>query len=280
VSTIKAGVKHIQTPFQKILDGMKTDLGRALNNKDDCKNLRIKPTGVSMVTQEFGKCFTLAEIKRCPKLSIPVPAITWENKKVCNPATAVKALVVNAFGNAKAGLMQASKNAIDDILKASEGTNFLEASEGQGGSSKLLAHLGEQEEEQGLIIPLHKCRIEKADFAVWFRYGISFSIGQGNVGMSLSANIGLAFGCDGDGTAFLFPTIDIGLDLTAGVGVSPGIGWGLGIDVFANYDGLAQNFEGTNRKPKSLLVRVMYMYMRLSLLHKIVIFITQVVSLM
>ena len=228
---------------------MKTDLKRALQNKDDCKHLRIKPTGVSIVQKKYGNCFKLANVRHCPTISIPVPSITWEKKKVCNPAKAVKALVVNAFRNAKAGLMQASKDAIDDILKASEGTNFLEASEGQGGSSKLLAHLGEQEEEQGLIIPLHKCRIEKADFAVWFRYGISFSIGW----MSLSANIGLAFGCDGDGTAFLFPTVDIGLDLTAGVGVSPGIHWGLGIDVFANYDGLAQNLKGTNRKPKSLL---------------------------
>ena len=233
---------------------MKTDLKRALQNKDDCKHLRIKPTGVSMVEQEFGHCFTLVGVTKCPKLMIPLPAITWENKKVCNPANAVKDVVVNAFKNAQAGLMQASKDAIDDILKVSEGTNFLEASEGQGGSSKLLAHLGEQEEEQGLIkkIPLHKCRIEKADFAVWFRYGISFTIGQGNFGMSLSANIGMAFGCDGDGIAFMFPTVDIGLDLTAGVGVTSGIGWGLGIDLFANFDTAMFGGADDNRQ---LLVR-------------------------
>lgn len=88
---------------------------------------------------------------------------------------------------------------------------------------------------------LSTCRAGNADFAVWFRYGISVSIGTGNLGASISANLGIAFGCDGAGTAFMLPTIDIGLDLTAGVGVTPGVGHSLAIDVFANYDGLGRH---------------------------------------
>ena len=86
---------------------------------------------------------------------------------------------------------------------------------------------------------LSTCQVGNADFAVWFRYGISISVAATalGVGSTLSANLGLAFGCDGAGTAFMFPTIDIGLDLDVGI-VTPGVDHTLSIDLFANYDGL------------------------------------------
>ena len=91
-----------------------------------------------------------------------------------------------------------------------------------------------------------ECSLGTADFAVWFRYGISIAVGTGHLGASLSANLGIAFGCDGAGTAFMFPTIDIGLDLEAGVGVTGGAGHSLGIDIFANFDGLGQQGGADN----------------------------------
>jgi hypothetical protein len=164
---------------------------------------------------------------------------------------------------------------------ANRGGRFLEMAEGQGAvvgnTAQLLAQINEQQSAgtekvtRGYLrrhainpdlliaasnVDLTRCQLGNADFAVWLRVGIGGTYAthdpntQASVGLTVSANLGVAFGCDGAGTAFMFPTIDVGIELSGGVGISTsdnlGNAFSLSLDVFANYDGLSRrpNYDG------------------------------------
>lgn len=251
-TTMKDAAKLIETPFKNVFNHIKTQLPAALKNKDDCAMLKIKPDSVGTEEKKYNWCETILKKHKCLSIPYIVPVIKFEETEFCNPAKAVKAVMEDAFTEGVKSLKPAAKGVIEGILSSIDG-NFLETAEGMGNTAQLLAQINEQQGEGASKVTrshlrasamttggLDECSIGKADFAVWFRYGVSIAVGTGAVGASLSANLGIAFGCDGAGTAFMFPTIDIGLDLTAGVGVTGGAGHSLGIDIFANFDGLGQ----------------------------------------
>jgi hypothetical protein len=92
-----------------------------------------------------------------------------------------------------------------------------------------------------------------ADFAVWFRVGVSVMVSpKGGAGLGVEVNTGIAIGCDGQGHPFIFPTIDVGFGVAMGA-IKPiascgkpdldgkpdlhCIGKDIGVDVFANFVG-------------------------------------------
>jgi hypothetical protein len=249
--SMKRAAGHIKTPFDQVLSHLGNNLPTALQDKSDCHNLKIKPTGVRITNENFRKCFNFLPGKPCPSITVPIPTVSFEEKQICNPSKAVKTVAENAFSSVSDVLQNSAKAAINEIVNSDDGGRFLETAEGQGNTAQLLAQINEQQGAgaakvtrshlRSSAMSLSTCAVGQADFAVWFRYGISVGIGQGNFGATLNANLGLALGCDGAGTAFMFPTIDIGLDLSAGVGVTGGLGHSLAIDVFANYDGLGRH---------------------------------------
>jgi len=251
-TTMKDAAKLIETPFKTVFNQLKTKLPAALENKDDCAMLKIKPDSVGTEEKRYNWCETILKKHKCLSIPYIVPVVKFVETEFCNPAQAVKAVMEDAFTEGVKSLKPAAKEVIEGILSSIDG-NFLETAEGMGNTAQLLAQINEQQGEGASKVTrshlrasamttggLDECSIGKADFAVWFRYGVSIAVGTGAVGASLSANLGIAFGCDGAGTAFMFPTIDIGLDLEAGVGVTGGAGHSLGIDIFANFDGLGQ----------------------------------------
>jgi len=137
--------------------------------------------------------------------------------------------------------------------------SFLENTEGHGNTAQLLAQINAQQGEgaskvtrshlraSAIVHPISYCQNRLDDFAVWFRIGTSVSYGTGTAGGGISANLGIAFGCDGHGTMFMFPTIDVGVEMTAGANVGNDAGeldWSMGVDLFANYDGTGR--QGSN----------------------------------
>ena len=78
-----------------------------------------------------------------------------------------------------------------------------------------------------------------ADFAVWFRVGVSVMVSpKGGAGLGVEVNTGIAIGCDGQGHPFIFPTIDVGFGVAMGaIRPGPDIGRDVGVDVFANFVG-------------------------------------------
>jgi hypothetical protein len=248
--SMKRVAGHIKQPFTHVLSHLGNNLPNALQDKSDCHNLKIKPTGVGVNNQNFRKCFNFLPGKPCPSITVPIPTVTFEEKQICNPSKAVKQVAENAFASVSEVLKNSAKAAIDEIMNSDDGGRFLETAEGQGNTAQLLAQINAQQGDgatkvtrshlRASAMSLSTCTMGKADFAFWFRYGISIGVGSGNFGATLSANLGLALGCDGAGTAFMFPTVDIGLDISAGVGVTGGLDHSLAIDVFANYDGLGR----------------------------------------
>lgn len=272
-STMKRVAGHIKDPFDHVLSHLRKNLPTALRDKSDCHKLKIKPSGVGVKERNFRKCFNWLPGKPCPSITILVPALEFDEKTICNPSKAVKNLVQNAFKSVSNKLKTSAKAAIDEIVDNDHGGRFLETAEGQGNTAQLLAKVNEQQGAgakaltrnnlRASAMSLSECAADTADFAFWFRYGMSFQIGSGTLGGSISANLGLALGCDGAGTAFMFPTIDVGLDVTAGAGVNPAVDQILSIDVFANFDGLGVHgskslfFAGTGHEidtpsPKSV----------------------------
>ena len=104
----------------------------------------------------------------------------------------------DAFNSVSSVLKNSAKAAIDEIVDSNGGGRFLETSEGQGNTAQLLAKINEQQGAGAKALTrknlrtsamsLSECRAGTADFAVWFRYGISISIGTGN-GEPHSANL-------------------------------------------------------------------------------------------
>jgi hypothetical protein len=136
-SSMKRAAGHIKTPFDQVLSHLGNNLPTALQDKSDCHNLKIKPTGVGVQDRNFRKCFNFLPGNPCPSMNIPIPQVTFEEKQICNPSKAVMQVAGDAFNVAAESLQSSAKAAIDEIVNSGDGGTFLEITEGQGNTAQV-----------------------------------------------------------------------------------------------------------------------------------------------